>query len=57
MLLSGRAAWGLLQPIKSDAHMWEMTRHQCEISVLVSQTSFRGETSVDVQKYSGFFSG
>ena len=56
MLLSGRAPWGLLQPIRSDTHMWEVTRHQCEISVLVSRTSFRGETSVGVFRNIGGFS-
>ena len=34
----------LLQPIRSTTQIWVMTRHQYGISVLVSQTSFRGET-------------
>ena len=53
MLLTGRAVW---QPIRSNTHMWEVTRRQCEISVLVSQTSFRGETSVGVFRNIGGFS-
>ena len=35
------------QPIRSTTQIWEVTRHQYGISVLVSQTSFRGETSGD----------
>ena len=34
--------------IQSEActsHIWVVTRYQCGISVLLSQTSFRGETS------------
>ena len=36
--------------------MWEVTRYQCEISALVSQMSFRGETSVGVFRNIGGFS-
>ena len=35
----------LLQPIRSTTQIWIMTRRQYGISELVSQTSFRGETS------------
>ena len=35
----------LLQPIRSTTQIWVVTRHQYGISALVSQTSFRGETS------------
>ena len=35
----------LLQPISSTTQVWLVTRCQYEISALVSQTSFRGETS------------
>ena len=31
--------------------IWVVTRHQYGISALVSQTSFRAETSGDVPKY------
>ena len=34
----------LAQPIRSTTQIWVVTRHQYEISALVSQTSFRGET-------------
>ena len=40
----------LLQPIRSTAQIWVVTRHQYGISALVSQTSFRGETSCGVVK-------
>ena len=30
---------------KSSTQIWIVTRHQYEISALISQTSFRGETS------------
>ena len=33
------------QPIRSTTPIWVVTRHQYGISVLVSQMSFRGETS------------
>ena len=42
--------WNLLQPIRNNTQTWVMTRHQYGISALVSQTSFRGETSGDVTK-------
>ena len=35
----------LFQPIGSTTQIWVVTRHQYGISALVSQTSFRGETS------------
>ena len=35
----------LFQPIGSTTQIWVVTRHQNGISALVSQTSFRGETS------------
>ena len=34
----------LIQPIRSTTQIWVVTRHQCGISALVSQTSFGGET-------------
>ena len=33
------------RPIRSTTQIWVVTRHQYGISVLVSQTSFCGETS------------
>ena len=36
--------------IRSASQIWVVTRHQYGIFVLVSQTSFRGETSRDVAK-------
>ena len=33
------------RPIRSTTQIWVVTRHQYGISALVSQTSFRGETS------------
>ena len=33
------------QPIRSTSQIWVVTRHQSRISVLVSQSSFRGGTS------------
>ena len=38
------------QPIGSTTQIWEVTRHQYGISELVSQTSFRGETSGSMAK-------
>ena len=35
----------LLRPIRSTFQIWVVTRHQYGISALISQTSFRGETS------------
>ena len=40
----------LLQPIKSATQNWVVTLHQYGISALVSQSSFRGETSEGVAK-------
>ena len=47
---SCRGGGNLLQPIRSTAQVWVVTRHQYGISALVSQTSFRGEKSGDVAK-------
>ena len=50
---SGKCFWlvgNLLQPIRSTSQIWVVTRHQNRISALVSQTSFRGESSGDVAK-------
>ena len=35
----------LIQPIRSASQIWQVTRHQYGICALVSQTSFRRETS------------
>ena len=40
----------LIQPIRSTTQIWVVTRHQCGISALVSQTSFGRETSGSVAK-------
>ena len=40
----------LIQPIRSTTQIWVVTRHQCGISALVSQTSFGGEISGGVAK-------
>ena len=40
-----RRVGNLPQPIRSTTQIWAVTRHQYGISVLVSQTSFRGETT------------
>ena len=40
----------LLQPIRSTTQIWIVTRQPFRISALVSQTSFRGETSGGVAK-------
>ena len=45
-----RRVGNLIQPIRSTTHIWLVTRHQCGISALVSQTSFDGKTSVNVAK-------
>ena len=45
----------LIQPIRATTQIWAVTRHQYGISALVSQMSFRGETSGDVAKC-GLFS-
>ena len=38
------------RPIRNTTQIWALTRHQCGISVLVSQTSFREETVGGVAK-------
>ena len=38
------------RPIKSITQIWVVTRHQCGISALISQTLFRGETTGGVAK-------
>ena len=38
------------RPVRSTTQIWVVTRHQYGISVLVSQTSFGGETSCSVTK-------
>ena len=38
------------QPIRSTTQIWVVTRHQYGIFALVSQTSFRDETSDGVKK-------
>ena len=38
------------RPIRSTTQIWVVSRHQYGISVVVSQTSFRGETSGSVAK-------
>ena len=38
------------QPIRSTTQIWVVMRHQYGISALVSQTSFRGQTSGGVVK-------
>ena len=38
------------RPIRSTTQIWVVTRHQYGISALISQTSFRGETSGGVAK-------
>ena len=40
----------LIQPMRSTTQIWVVTRHQYGLSVLVSQTSFGGETSDSVAK-------
>ena len=40
----------LIQPVRSTTQIWIVMRHQYRISVLVSQTSFGGETSGCVVK-------
>jgi len=35
----------LLQPIRSTAQIWEVTRHQYRVFARVPQTSFRGKTN------------
>ena len=38
------------RPIRNTTQIWVVTRHQCGISVLISQTSFGGETSGSIAK-------
>ena len=38
------------RPIRSTTQIWVVTRHQYGISALVSQTSFRGESSARFTK-------
>ena len=38
------------RPIRSTTQIWVVIRHQYGISALVSQTSFRGETSGGIGK-------
>ena len=41
----------MLEPVaEMSIHIWAVTRHQYGISVLVAQTSFRGEPSGDDEK-------
>ena len=40
----------LIEPTRSTTQIWVVTRHQYGISVLVSQTSFDGETNGSVVK-------
>ena len=58
MFLIGRAAWEILfNQLESTTEIWVVTRHQNEISAVVSQTSFRrGETSAGRRKMSASFS-
>ena len=39
-----------VQPFRSTTEIWVVTRHQCGISALLSQTSFSEETSGTVAK-------
>ena len=53
--LGGASDWScrvenLIQPMRGTTQIWLVTRHQYGISVLVSQTSFGGETSGGVVK-------
>ena len=53
--LGGASDWScrmgnLSQPIRSTTQIWVAKRYQYGISVLVSQTSFGGETSGGVTK-------
>ena len=50
--LGGASDWlkENFKPIRSSTQIWVVTRHQYGISVLISQTSFRGETSGDFAK-------
>ena len=60
--LGGASDWlkENFKPIRSTTQIWvvtRQTRHQYGISVLISQTSFRGETSGDFAKCRVFFIG
>ena len=57
--LGGASDWlkENFKPIRSTTQIWVVTRHQYGITVLISQTSFRGETSVDFAKCRVFFTG
>ena len=44
----------LLQPIRSTAQIWVVTRHQYGISALVPQMSFRGKITVGAAKWQLF---
>ena len=46
----------LLQPIRSTTQIWVVTRHQYGISAVLTQMSFRGETSGCVANLSGYYS-
>ena len=46
--------WNLLQPIRSTAQIWVVTRHLYGISALVSQTSFEEKLSVASRNVSCF---
>ena len=55
VMVGGASNWlchmgNLIQPIRSTTQIWVVTRHQYGISVLISQTSFGGETSGSVTK-------
>ena len=45
------------RPIRSTTLIWIVTHHQYGVSAIVSQTSFRGETSDGVAKCRLFFYG
>ena len=45
----------LLQPIRSTTQIWVVTRHQYGISAVLTQMSFRGETSGGVANLSGYY--
>ena len=52
---SGQCFWlnqvsHVARPIRNTNQIWVVTRHQCGISALVSQTSFRWETGGGVAK-------
>ena len=46
----------LFQPTKSTTQIWVVMRHQCVISAVLAQTSFRGETSGGVRNVGCFLS-